>query len=145
MARAEASIWINRPVKEVGDYLDDPANALEWQSGVLESEKMSEGPTAVGTTYRGVTVFLGRRLEWTSEVTEFEPYRRMKQKATVGPLSLEETHILEPVEGGTRYTFIREGEAQGFFRLADAIVVRIMQRDMEGDVARLKDILEGGG
>jgi len=133
---------INRPVKEVGDYLDDPQNSLEWESGVVESERTSEGPTGVGTTYRGVITFLGRRLEWTSEVTEFEPYRRTKQKITAGPLSLEQTFILEPVKGGTRLTIIGEGEPRGVFRLADPIVVRMFQRDMEGNLARLKDILE---
>jgi len=142
MARAEASIVINRPVKEVCDYLDDPANSPEWEGNILENEKTSEGPTAVGTTYRGLASFLGRRLEWNSEVTEFEPYSRIKQKVTVGPLLVEQTYILEPVEGGTRFTVIMEGEPRGFFRLADAIVVRMIQRDMEGDVARLKDILE---
>jgi len=145
MARAEASIVINRPVKEVGDYLDNTANSMEWESGVLESERTSEGPTQVGSTYRGVTTFLGRRLEWTSEVIEFERYRRIKSKAMVASIPLEETQILEPVEGGTKFTFIREGEPRGFFRLADALVVRLMQRDMEGDVARLKDILEAEG
>ena len=145
MARAEASIVINRPVKEVCDYLDDPANSPEWEGNALEIEKTSEGPTAVGTTYRGLATFLGRRLELSSEVTEFEPYRLTKQKVTAGPLSIERTELLEPVEGGTRFTLIVEGELRGFFRLADAIVVRVMQRDMEGDVARLKDILEAEG
>jgi len=145
MARAEASIMINRSVKDVWDYLDDPASSLDWESGLLEDEKTSEGPTQVGSTYRGVTVFLGRRLEWTSEIIELEPYRSVKFKAIVGSMPLEETRILEPVEGGTRFTFIREGEPRGLFRLADALVVRLQQRDMEAMVARLKDILEAEG
>jgi len=145
MARAEASVVINRPVKEVWDYLDDPANSPEWMGNMLENEQTSEGPTQLGTTYRGVVSFLGRRLEWSAEVTEFEPYGRIKRKVTTGPLVFEQTDILDPLEGGTRFTSIMEGELQGFFRLADAIVVRIMQRDLGGDVARLKDILEAEG
>ena len=149
MAIGKASIVINRPLKEVCDYLDDPANSPEWEGNILESEKTSEGPTQVGTTYRGLASFLGRRLEWSSEVTEFELHSRIKQKVTVGPLLVERTYILEPVEGGTRFTVIMEGEPEGpprgFFRLADPIVLRLLQRDMEADVARLKDILEAEG
>lgn len=145
MARGEASIVINRPVEAVGDYLDDPGRQVEWQAGALENEKTSEGPTAVGTTYRGALVFLGRRLEWTSEVVELEPYKRIKQNITVGPLALEETYILEPVEGGTRFTIVNEGEPRGFFKLADPLVVRLLQRTLEGNLASLKEILEAQG
>jgi hypothetical protein len=145
MARAEASIVINRPVKEVGDYLDDPERHVEWGAGTLEYEKTSEGPTAVGSTYRGAMVFLGRRHEWTSEVVEFEPHKKTKQSITSGPLAVEETYILEPVEGGTRFTIVMEGEPRGFFKLADPLVVRLLQRTMEGNLASLKEILEAQG
>jgi hypothetical protein len=145
MARAEASIVINRSAKEVGDYLNEPALAPEWQANMLETEKTSEGPTQLGTTYRGLITFLGRRLEFNAMVTEFEPYIRTKMKVNAGPLEAEVTELLEPVEGGTRFTYSMEVEPRGFFRLADAIVMRMMQRDLEGDVARLKDILEANG
>ena len=142
MARAEASIVIKRPVKGVGDYLDDPANNPEWRASILEAEKTSVGPTGVGSTYRGVGSFLGRRLEWTSEVTEFEPYRINKQKIAWGPISLEETHIFEEVEGGTRFTIVAEAEPRGFFRFADPVVVRMYQRELQRSLEQLKDILE---
>jgi len=142
MARAEASIVINRPVEDVWEYVEDPANAPEWHSGVLESEKISQGPTGVGTTYRAVIMFLGRRLEGTLEVTEYELHKRVRTKMTMGPLSFEETRIFEPVEGGTRFTIIGEGELRGFFRFADPIVWRMAQRDMEGSLAQLKGMLE---
>lgn len=145
MARVEASVVINRPAEEVSAYLNDIRNAPEWQSGLLEAEQTSEGPVGVGTTFRGVLLFLGRRLEWTSELTEYEPNRKWKEKIAAGRLSLEQSLTFEPVEGGTRVTLVGEGEPRGFFRLADPIVVRMMQRDVEGNLARLKDILEAEG
>jgi hypothetical protein len=144
VAIVEASIVVNRPVEEVAGYLHDPASSVEWQAGLADKERTSAGPTAVGTTYRGTSSFLGRRLEWTSEVVEFEPHKRFMQKVTVGPLRLEETYILEPIEGGTRFTFIGEGEPRWFFRLAYPLV-RVLQRNLEGDLARLKEILEAQG
>ena len=142
MARVEVSIVINRPVEEVCAYLCDIRNSPEWQSHILEAEQTSEGPVGVGSTFRGVATFLGRRMEWTSEVTEFEPNRRSKEKSAVGPMPLEETFTFEPVEGGTRVTLIGEGEPRGFFRLADPIVVRMFRRQVEANLANLKEILE---
>jgi len=57
-------------------------------------------------------------------------------------MSDEISFAFEPVEGGTRVTMISEGETGGFFGLADSIVVRMGQRDVGADLAKLKDILE---
>ena len=142
MARAEASVVINRPIDEVFAYVDDIGNASQWQSYVLESEQTSEGPKGVGTTERGLMQFLGRRIEWTAEITEYEPNSKIKDKVTAGPMSIEQTLTLEPVEGGTRLTLVAGGETGGFFALAEGIVSRMFQRDLQANLAKLKDILE---
>ena len=142
MAKVEASVVINRPVDEVFAYMADVRNWSQWNSGMLEGEQTSEGPMGVGTTFRGVNQFMGRRMEWTSEVSEYEPNRKMGQKITSGPMSIEQSLTFEPVEGGTRFTLVGEGETGGFFKLAEPIVNRTMQRQMEGNLANLKDILE---
>jgi len=146
MARIEASVVINRPVEEVFEFVTNPKNDLLWQSGVLESEQTSEGPMGVGTTLRSASQFVGRRMEGTAEVTEYEPNRKIKYKGTSGPMTVEPSYSFEPVEGGTRVSFVGEGETGGFvkrlFGLADSIVVRMAQRGMETDFANLKDILE---
>jgi hypothetical protein len=37
---------------------------------------------------------------------------------------------------------VGEAEAGGFFKLAEPVVNRMMQRQLEGNIANLKDILE---
>jgi len=142
MVRVEASVVINRPVDEVFTFVTNPENHPQWRSGFLESKQTSEGPMGVGTTEQGVAQQLGRRMEMTAEVTEYEPNKRVKHKVAAGPMSGEQSQTFEPVEGGTRFTLVLEGETGGFFSLAEPIVVRILQRDLEADVANLKDILE---
>jgi uncharacterized protein YndB with AHSA1/START domain len=146
MARIEASVVINRPVEEVFEFVTNPKNDLLWESGALESEQTSEGPMGVGTTLRSVSLMMGRRMEMTAEVTEYEPNRKIKYKGASGPMSIEASYTFEPVEGGTRVSFVGEGETRGFFKrlfgLADSIVVRMMQRSMLTHFASLKDILE---
>ncbi len=73
MIKAETSLVINRPVEKVFAFVNDSENAPQWRSSVLESRQTSEGPTCVGTTLTEVIRFLGRRIESTFEVTEYEP------------------------------------------------------------------------
>jgi len=146
MARIEASVVINRPVEEVFEFVTNPKNDLLWQSGVLESEQTSEGPMGVGTTLRSVSQLMGRRMEGTGEVIGYKANKKMTYKSASGPMSGEYSFTFEPVEGGTRLSFVGEGETGGFlkrlFGLADSIFVRMAQRGMETDFANLKDILE---
>jgi uncharacterized protein YndB with AHSA1/START domain len=141
MARTEASVVINRTIDEVFAYLTDVRNWSQW-AGFPEAEQTSEGSVGVGATFRGVSQFLGRRAEWTSEVTKYEPNKRMEQKITWGGMSIEQSLTFEPVEGGTRLTMVGEAETGGFFKLAEPVVNRMMQRQLEGNIANLKDILE---
>jgi len=146
MARIEASVVINRPVEEVFEFVTNPKNDLVWQTGILESEQTSEGPMGVGTTLRSVSQFLGRRMEGTGEVIEYKANKKITTKGASAPMSVEVSYTFEPVEGGTRLSFVGEGETGGFvkrlFGLADSILFRMAQRGMETDFANLKDILE---
>lgn len=142
MARVEASVLISRPVEEVFEFVNNPENDPLWQSSMLESEQTSEGSMGVGTTLRGVAQLVGQRIEWTAEVTEWEPNRKVTNEVSGGPLSAEQSLTFEAVEGGTKFTLVLEGETGSFFRLAEPIAIRMLQRDTESDLANLKDILE---
>jgi uncharacterized protein YndB with AHSA1/START domain len=145
MPRIESSVVISRPVEEVFEFVTNPENDPQWQSAILESKRTSAGPLGVGTTEAGVGKIIGRRIEWTGEVTEYEPNKKVKYLVTGGPLTAEQTVTFEPVEGGTKFTLGLDpiGEdASGFFRLAEPIVIRMLQRDIETDAANLKDLLE---
>ena len=96
----------------------------------------------VGATFRGVIYRMGRRIEWTSEITHYEPSKKVSLKATGGPMRFEESMAFEPVEGGTRLSVVSEGESEGFIKLADSILARMWQRQIEVDLANLKDLLE---
>jgi uncharacterized membrane protein len=142
MAKVEASVVINRPVEEVFAFMSDVKNWLKWQSGMLEAEQSSEGPAGVGTTCRGVNQFLGQRMEWTSEITAYELNEKIEQRIKSGPMLIEQIVEFEPVEGGTKLTLGGEGETGGLFKLAEPMVNRRMQKEMEGNISNLKDILE---
>ena len=143
--REELSVVIDRPMEEVFAFATEPENEPLWQSTSLETEQTSGGPVGVGTTFRNTSKFLGRRIDSTYEVTENEPPRRQCVRATSGPIPGSGCYLFEPAEGGTRFTQRFEAEIGGFFRLAEPLVGRAIRRQMDVDMATLKDLLEAGG
>lgn len=145
MVRVDYTVTIERPVEDVFAYLTDPEKLPEWQSTLVEIRKESEGPTAVGTRLTEVRRFLGRRMESTLEVTEYEQNRKWSLKTVSGPVPYTVDHTLEPSDGGTRLAWVGEGEPGGFFKFAEPIVARAAKRQFGSDFETLKDILEARG
>jgi carbon monoxide dehydrogenase subunit G len=143
MVNAEHTIVVERPVGEVFAYLTDVSNLTEWQSGVVEAE--AEGPLESGSTFTEVRKFLGKRMESTVEVTEYERDRLFTITVRSGPVPLEVRHTFEQANGGTRLTVSGSGEPGGFFKLAEPIVGRAAERMFRNDFGNLKDILEARG
>jgi carbon monoxide dehydrogenase subunit G len=142
MARAQHTVVVERPPDEVFAFLTDLANVAEWQSGAVEV-RAPDTELAVGTTYVQVLRFLGRRIEATIQVTEYEPGRRFSIKTLSGPVPFQVQHTLEPSgPGGTTLSVTLEGEPGGFFKLAEPLVIRNAQRQIENDFATLKRVVE---
>ena len=145
MVKIEYGVEINRPIEEVFAFLADHENDTRWRSGLIEWKRISEGPTGVGSTSSEVLQFMGRRMETSFEVTEYEENVRIGFKTTSGPVPMEGLYSLERAEGGTKLAFTVQGEAGGFFKLAEPILATMVKRQIETDFNNLKDLLEAGG
>ena len=142
MARAEHSIVIDRPAEEVFDYLADASKLPTWQDSVESARQETEGPVGVGTRVVETRRFLGRRLEQTLDVTTYERPRRLDLRVVEGPVRYVVTHTLEPSGPGTRVDVAVEGETGGFFKVAEPLVARQGRKQLQGDFAKLKQLLE---
>lgn len=141
MSSFDHSVVIDRPIEEVFAFVHDPANDSMWQPMLAESS-VSEGPMGVGTTFTEVRHFLGKRIELTYELTEYEPPRKSSVRSTSGPVPLSGSYLLEPVDGGTKFTIAGETDAHGFFKLAEPVFARMARRELEANAGHLKDLLE---
>ncbi|UCE64403.1 MAG: SRPBCC family protein [Nitrospirota bacterium] len=142
MAEFEQSVVINRPVEKVFEFVSYPENEPLWVAGVQEAEQTSEGPMGVGTTLRSVGRILGRTIESTWEVTEYEVNRKRVVKNSSGPFPLEFVTVFKPVDAGTKITLTVQAEVGGFLKLAEPVLVRMVKRRNESQWANLKDLLE---
>jgi len=142
MTRIEASVVIDRPIEEVFTFVTNFENATQWMSELVEGEKTSEGPVGVGTTLRGVATPLGRRVESTQEVIEYQPNTKFALKSTSGPVATKDSYTFESVSGGTKIARTVKAEMSGFIKLAEPIARRMLQRQFETNFANLKDLME---
>jgi uncharacterized membrane protein len=139
----ESLIEISLPRDEVASYACDPDNATAWYENIKAVEWESPRPLAIGSQIVFVAEFLGRRLVYTYEVTEFVPGERFVMRTAEGPFPMETTYTWEDTPGGaTRMALRNRGEPVGFARLAAVVMVRAMRRANRKDLRRLKQILE---
>ena len=147
MPVVEQSVFIARPSEVVFDYLATADNLPVWDSSIVQAEQVGADPIGVGTRWHGTSKILGRRFEWTTEVTEFDRPRRSSSRSVEGKLQFTVTIRLEPVDGGTRYTY-RVDAASGlggvFGRLADPFVERAQARTVRANLETLAELLAKG-
>jgi uncharacterized protein YndB with AHSA1/START domain len=144
MSTIERSILIERPVREVWEFVQDTSKDALWQTTLVESQILTEGPKRVGTQVQEVRRFLGVKIPMTLELTEFEPERRSSLKAVADGIPLSGSYSLEPLDGGTKLTVTGRLEAHRLFQLAEPVFSRMTSRELEASLGHLKDLLEAG-
>ncbi|MDX2005365.1 MAG: SRPBCC family protein [Meiothermus sp.] len=142
MIQLEDSIIIRRPITEVFAYVSDLCNAPQWQTGLLEVRKTSEGALGVGSQFTFVRKFLGQKLEASNQFTQYEPNRLISFVTNSGPVHVENSYLFEATPEGTRLTCKLEMKPQGFSRLAEPLIAASIRREMAAEFGYLKDLLE---
>jgi len=139
----EDSVVITRPLEEVFAYLTDVTNWPRWNMVVGNVEQTPPGPLEKGTKLRGAAEVMGRTMQYSGEILEYDPNKKVVQKMRVGPAELQTSWLLEPVEAGTRLTISSAGKASGPSIIAGPLLDRAVKKQIEESLARLKAILEG--
>lgn len=142
MISAEATIVIDCPIGEVFDILIDPSRGTLWQGGLIEAELLTDPPVTSGTRARYLIKVSGREMDTEMEWTAISRPHKIAWKSIKAPVPNEGSHTLSEVEGGTQIVYEMRGEPGGFFKLAAGMVQRNIQKELEEDLQRLKNLLE---
>jgi len=142
MPHAENTVTVNRPQKDVFDYLTEGTHNREWRAGVLEIERTSAAE-GKGATYRQVLAGPGgRRIDGDYQVTMFDPPRRLEFHVTAGPARPTGVFELsENADQSTRVRFSLDLNPAGLMKLMTPMIARQMQREV-AQLDNLKTILE---
>ena len=139
----QTTIAIRRPRAEVAAYAADPSNAIAWYKNITGVTWKTAPALAVGSQVAFVARFLGRRLAYTYEITDYVAGERLVMSTSNGPFAMETTYTWADTEnGGTEMTLRNTGEPTGFSRLSAPLIATAMRRANQSDLRRLKEILE---
>jgi hypothetical protein len=98
---------------------------------------------AVGSRLRFRAQFLGRTLEYTYEVQDLEPGRRLVMASADGPFAMETTYTWDDAApNATRMGLRNRGESSGFALVTAPVVSLAVRRANQADLRRLKALLE---
>lgn len=140
----EQSVFIKRPQEEVFEFLTNPTNDPKWRDSAVSGEWTSDGPIGVGSTKHNIDKLLGREIKSTIEVTVWDPPHKVGLKTVGGPMPYEATETFESKESGTQLTFSGQAEIGGFFKLAEGLVGKQLEKQIDKDLKGLKQYLEAG-
>ena len=146
MAEFRAAVTVNRPREEVRRYLADANLIPVWQSGLQEFDADWDDEPRVGDRSRVTVKVAGKKVRSVTEVTDVGP-DRLTIRSVEAPFGFEMSY--SAIDRGGQTEVVHEGTTQslgGFFgKLADPIVARMYQRDVESNLKNLKALLEETG
>ena len=141
MIQHEMTIHLDKPVEQVFAFLMDTGKLASWQSNLIKSEQLTEGPLRAGSRFREVRRINNKETEIEGEITSLEPNRRLETKTSTKPQAMV-SYSLDPEQGGTRlrYKFILI--TNGLMRLLEPVIASSIKKDTEADFETLKRVLE---
>jgi uncharacterized protein YndB with AHSA1/START domain len=141
--RNEHTVEIAAPAAAVFPYLADGERRLRWMGVLVETEALTEGPPAVGSRWRDVFEDHGRRIELESELTEYVPDELLQVHIVSRGFEATSTQRLVEASGRTRLNTVIDTEYKLLAaRVLGPVVRRHAQRQLEADLAGLKEIVE---
>ena len=139
-----AETVIKRRRGDVASFAMDADNDPVWIGGIKQARTLTERPFGKGTRVERVAGFLGKRIEYINEVTEYEPESHLVMESVKSPFQMRISYRFEDRQGDTLARIRVEGETNGFYRLARPLLARAVKRSITNDLNTLKTLLESG-
>jgi uncharacterized membrane protein len=143
MAKMSKSAFVRAPVEKVFIYMDQPATLPDIWPSLMEAMDVQRLPNG-GKQWRWAYKMAGLRYEGASEDLEWVENRRVVSK-TIGGIDSTFVWTYAPEEDGTRVTVEIEYTIPipVLGKLAEALVVKMNENDVDALLANLKDRMEG--
>jgi uncharacterized membrane protein len=136
MAHAEGSITINRPVKEVFDFILDGRNSTLWRPSVLDVQLMPGNPLGVGAIFKQGLKGPGGRIDGDYEIVECKPNELIRFQVIAGPARPTGTYLFKSMDDSTQVKFILDFQPKGLAKLMDGMI----NKSMKGEVEKLSNL-----
>jgi carbon monoxide dehydrogenase subunit G len=140
--RLRKEIEVGRSVADVFDYVADFSNAAEWDPGIAEATKVTDGPVRMGSEFDVVALFRGKRQRFHYVVTDFEQERRVVLTGDGDRAQSVDEISFEPAGDGSRITYMVDFRLRGIYRPAGPLLMPVLSRMGDHALAGLKAVLD---
>jgi hypothetical protein len=100
MATYTATVDVPIDITEAFDFLAKFSTTEQWDPGVSEAEMLTPEPVGLGSQFRVVAGFAGRKVPLTYEVTDFDRPHTVTVRAENSSTISEDTITFTPASGG---------------------------------------------
>lgn len=139
----ERTVVIDRPRPEVYEYVADLDNLAEYIGPVERVHRVSTPTIEKGTRLTVVARFMGISFSQRAECVENVHPSRFVARSVGGRFYFEAGFELRERDGGSILEGWGNAEAPRLFPLAERILGFLIERQIDGDLRRLKRKLEG--
>lgn len=143
MTRIEVTLDIKAPIDRTFATITDPKRGPEWNPNIREVVDLSDDPVREGSTWRQVTVMMGRPVTLKCRVVDYEP-------PLVGTLEIDGSYhgrirtVCRDLGNAVRVTQVLDFEPPGgaLGRMAAGFARPQLQREMTQTLERQRAVLE---
>jgi len=128
--------------ESVYDYLIDPDRIVEYVGPIRRIYGLSTPGVEAGTRLSVDVRFLGITFTQRCECTTHRPPKRFEARSVGGRFYFEAGFALNPTADGTRIECSGYASAPSLFGLAEAILGFFIERQIDGDLDRIKRHLD---
>ena len=143
--RVERSTHINAPPRDVYDVVMDPRRLRDWVTIHHHLEGSPRVPLQKGSELTQTLKLAGRRFKVHWHVIENEPCEHVVWEGR-GPIASHARleYRFDSNDGGTEFSYVNEYDLPGgaLGRVAGKAVSRVTQKEVDGSLQRLKQLVE---
>ena len=140
--KVKVNVTIERPVKDVFEFLSNLENSPVW-GRTERTTKLTDGSISVGTKFHEEIRFMGRKMESTNEITEYDPPSAFSYVNRMGDNKEERARFTFTAVGeGTRINGTGEGEMGGLADFIAPITSWMSNRRIRSLFKKFKAVLE---
>jgi carbon monoxide dehydrogenase subunit G len=110
------------------EYIADFSRAAEWDPGVAEARRLSDGPTELGSRFELIALFRGNRQRFEYVVTALEPGRRIALHGEGAKAVSDDTVAVATRDGHTVVTYEADLRLRGPYRIAEPFLGGMVER-----------------
>jgi hypothetical protein len=141
MFTVDVSCVVDRPLRQVFDYVADFRHAPTWQPQ-LDSVRLDGGPFPRGTQVVEIHHFLGVRVEAVGDLVDWQPPGGFTVRGRSRLLRVESRYTFTREPAGTRTALSLTMDPRGVSRVAEPVLRRQLGRGLATSFANLRATLE---